>query len=104
MNYVNLIGKMSSEPKFLQLEDGQKVVNFTLSTQEPYLDKTGQPKIKKYWHKMTAWGNLAQIIEHQAAKGTNLAIEGRLTTRFYQDPKGVKKSISEVEINDLSII
>ncbi len=53
---------------------------------------------------MTAWGNLAQIIEHQAAKGTNLAIEGRLTTRFYQDPKGVKKSISEVEINDLSII
>ena len=53
---------------------------------------------------MTAWGNWVNIIEHQASKGTNIAIEGRLTTRFYQDTKGVKKSISEVEINDLSII
>ncbi len=104
MNYVNLIGKMSSTPKYVQLENGSKVANFTLLTLEPYLDKQGQPKVKKYWHRMFAWGNSIPKLEEFSKPGANMAVEGRLITRFYQDSAGRKRSVSEVEINDLEII
>ncbi len=104
MNYVNLIGKMSSMPRFVELENGRQIVNFTLSTKEPFLDEEGNPKMKSHWHRISAWGNHALIMREFAEKGMNLAVEGRLVTRFYHDSTGRKRTISEVEANDLAII
>lgn len=104
MNYVNLIGKMSSAPKFVELENGRKIANFTLSTKEPFLDEKGNSRMKSNWHRLTAWGNHVKVIQELTERGTNLAIEGKLVTRFYQDASGRKQSVSEVEVNDLIII
>jgi len=104
MNYVNLIGRMTSKPKFFELEDGIKMVNFTMATQEPYLDAKGKPKVKKYWHKMTGWGHVRTKVDMLATPGSKLMVEGRLITRFYQDAAGKKKAVSEVEINDIEIL
>ncbi len=104
MNYVNLIGKMSSAPKFVELENGSTIANFTLSTKEPFLDEEGNPKMKSNWHRLSAWGNHVQLIREFTDRGTNLAVEGKLITRFYQDATGRKQSVSEVVVNDLTII
>jgi single-strand DNA-binding protein len=104
MNYVNLIGKMASAPTYRELENMGTVASFTVSTKEPYLDEHGNPKSKKYWHKLVAWGNSIPAIKEFAEPGRNVAIEGRLVTRFYKDNTGKRTSISEVEVNDFSII
>jgi single-strand DNA-binding protein len=103
MNYVNLVGKMSSNPKVLELQDGKKIAQFTMSTKEPYLDKDGNSKFRKNWHRVTAWGRWVQVLEVLGQEGIGLAIEGRLVSRFYNQG-GERKHHTEVEINDLVIL
>ncbi|MEN9303299.1 MAG: hypothetical protein RL264_1728 [Bacteroidota bacterium] len=103
MNQVNLIGKVSSAPKFTEFENGKRVAKFTLATNETYLDAQGKPKSRKHWHKVSAWGRWAKVLEELATVGVNVAIEGKLISRFYQQ-NGQKQVISEVEVNDLVLM
>lgn len=103
MNHVNLIGKMSSNPKIVELEDGRKIARFTMSTKEMYLDHSGKTKTRSNWHRMTAWGRWVQILQDLCHEGMELAVEGKLVTRFYKN-QGENKMISEVEVNDLIIL
>lgn len=104
MNHVNLIGKICSEPKVLLLENGRKIAQFSMSTQEAYLDAKGNIKNRQQWHRISAWGNWVGILEEFGTKGLNLAIEGKLISRFYKTRGGERKLITEVEINDLVLL
>lgn len=103
MNHVNLIGKMSSAPRFYEMPNGKRVAQFTLTTSEIFLDEEGNAKFKKHWHRLAAWGRWAKVLEELGSAGLELAVEGKLTSRFYEK-KGEKKIISEVEVNDLIIL
>lgn len=103
MNHVNLIGKMTSAPRFYELPSGRKIAQFTMSTKETFLDEEGKTKHKNNWHRMAAWGRWVQVIQELGSPGTEVAVEGKLTTRFY-DKGGEKRFISEVEVNDLVIL
>lgn len=103
MNHVNLIGKMTSKPRFYELPTGRKVAQFTISTKETYLDEDGNPKNQRHWHRISAWGRWTKVIEELGDIGMELAVEGKLTTRFYQRD-GQRHFISEVEVNDLVIL
>lgn len=103
MNHVNLIGKVTSEPKVTQLENGRKVAKFSLSTKEIYLDAEGNTKSRDNWHILTAWGRWIKVLEEFGPVGTHVAVEGRLVSRFYNS-QGQKKYVSEVEINDLILL
>jgi single-strand DNA-binding protein len=103
MNHVNLIGKMTSVPRIYELPGGRKIAQFTMSTNEQYLDESGKTKKKSNWHRMSAWGRWVEVLEELGEVGTELAIEGKLTTRFYER-SGERKFISEVEVNDLIIL
>lgn len=63
----------------------------------------GKTKKKSDWHRVSAWGRWVKVLEELGQKGMDLAIEGKLTTRFYEK-SGEKKFISEVEVNDLIIL
>jgi single-strand DNA-binding protein len=104
MNHVNLIGQMSSDPKFVELKDGKRIARFSLSTRETYLDDEGQTKSVNNWHNVTAWGKWVPVLEQLGSKGQALAIEGKLRSRFYNSKSGQKKAFTEVEINDLVIL
>jgi single-strand DNA-binding protein len=104
MNHVNLIGKINSNPKIVQLENGRRIAQFSLATQESYLDSEGNVKNRKNWHRISAWGNWVSVLETIGEKGINLAIEGKLVSRFYKSDTGQRTMITEVEINDLVII
>ncbi len=103
MNHVNLKGKVSSIPKVVELANGRKIAQFTMSTKEMYLDETGKTKTRSNWHRLTAWGRWVQVMEELGIVGMDLAVEGKLVTRFYKD-NGTRKCISEVEVNDLIIL
>lgn len=103
MNMVNLIGKMTTNPTVYEIEGEGKIARFSFSTSEPYLDKNGKTCYTKDWHRVTAWGKWATILDRLCAKGQGLAIEGRLRSRFYSQ-NGQQKSITEIEVNDLVIL
>lgn len=94
---------MNSAPRFYEMPNGRKVAQFTLSTQESFLDEDGKLKRKSHQHRLAAWGRWAKILEEMGNEGMYLAIEGKLTTRFYEKG-GEKRFISEVEVNDLVIL
>ena len=104
MNHVNLIGKICSAPKVVELTNGRKIAQFSLSTQESYLDVDGTTKVRKQWHRISAWGRWVGILEELGEKGLSLAIEGRLISRFYKSKTGVRKLVTEVEVNDLVLL
>ena len=99
MNHVNIIGKISSEPKVTILPGGRRVVNFSLATKEHYLDKEGNLQVKQDWHRLTAFGRWVNILEELCTKGINVAVEGRLVSRFYKTESGERKILSEIEVN-----
>lgn len=103
MNHVNLIGQMSSDPVFADLDSGKRVARFSLSTKESYLDENGNTKNSRNWHKVTAWGKWVPVLEQLGSKGQALAIEGRLRSRFFKK-NGERQSFTEIEINDLVIL
>jgi single-strand DNA-binding protein len=104
MNHVNLIGKISSEPKVLILENGRKLAQFSMSTQETFLDEFGNVIKKNQWHRISAWGNWVNVLEELGQKGIKLAVEGKLVSRFYKNQAGSKQFVTEVEVNDLVIL
>ncbi|MDX1653296.1 MAG: single-stranded DNA-binding protein [Brumimicrobium sp.] len=104
MNHVNLIGQITSDPKIVDLGDGKRVARFSLSTKETYLDDEGQTKQVNNWHRITAWGKWATVLEEMGSKGQALAIEGKLRSRFFNGKNGQKQSFTEVEINDMVIL
>jgi len=103
MNHVNLIGKITSKHRFFILPNGRKVAQFTMDTKETYLNEEGNTKSKDHWHRICAWGRWTQILEELGDIGLEMAVEGKLTTRFYHK-SGQRHFISEVEVNDLVIL
>lgn len=103
MNHVNLIGKLTTQPKIYELPSGRKIAQFTMSTNESFLDGDGETKKKNHWHRVAAWGRWVQVLEELGHVDLEVAIEGKLTSRFYQKG-GEKRFVQEVEINDLVIL
>ena len=102
-NHVNLIGRITSAPRFYEHPSGRKVAQFTMSTQESYLDEHGKTQFKRYWHRIAAWGRWVKVLEEFGKVNLQVALEGKLITRFYYRD-GDKQFISEVEVNDLIIM
>jgi single-strand DNA-binding protein len=104
INHVNIIGKMTSDPRIAVLPGGRKVAQFSLSTNESYLDEQGNVWIRQNWHRMTAWGRWVSVLEELCSKGINVAVEGKLVSRFYRLENGKRQMVSEIEVNDLIIL
>lgn len=102
-NHVNLIGKISSAVRYYEHPSGRRVAQFTLSTKETYLDEDGNTKVKNHWHRIAAWGRWVKVLEEFGHVHLQIALEGKLVTRFYIR-NGERQYISEVEVNDLVIM
>ena len=103
-NRVQLIGHVGNEPEIKTFEGGKKVANLTLATNDTYRNDKGDKVEQTEWHKVTAWGKTADIIEKYVTKGKEVAIEGKLTHRSYEDKNGEKRYITEVIVNEILLI
>ena len=100
-NRVQLIGHVGQEPEIKNLDGGKKVANITLATNEVYYRDNGDKVEQTEWHKVVAWGKTAEVIEKYVSKGKEIAIEGKLTHRSYDDKNGEKRYITEVVANEI---
>ena len=103
-NKVQLIGNVGNDPEIKTFEGGRKLANLTLATNESYKNDKGEKVEETQWHKLVAWGKTADIIEKYVTKGKEIAIEGKLTHRTYDDKNGEKRYITEVVINDVLLL
>lgn len=103
MNHVNIIGKMTTKPRYYETPNGRTIARFTVATKETILDDTGNPTEITDWHRVTAWGNWVKVLQEFATTGMDLAVEGKLKTKYFAK-NGIKNIISEVEANDIIII
>jgi single-strand DNA-binding protein len=103
-NKVQLIGHVGQDPEIKNLDGGKKVANFTIATNDSYKNDKGEKVEQTEWHKVVAWGKTAEIIEKYVTKGKEIAIEGKLTHRSYDDKNGEKRYITEVVANDLLLL
>ena len=100
-NKVQLIGNLGSNPEIITLDSGKKLAKLSLATNESYKNAQGEKITNTEWHNLVAWGNTADIIEKYVVKGNEIAIEGKLTTRSYEDKEGAKKYTTEVVVNEI---
>ena len=103
-NKVQLIGNVGQEPTITNLESGKKVVRLSLATNENYNNSNGEKQTDTNWHNIVAWGKTAEIIEKYVTKGKEIAVEGKLMTRSYEDKDGVKRYVTEVVISEILLL
>ncbi len=103
-NKVQLIGNLGQEPEIVNLESGKKLVKFSIATNDQYYNKQGDKITDTQWHNIVAWGKIADIVDKYVNKGQEVAIQGKLTSRSYEDKEGQKRYITEVVCNELLML
>jgi single-strand DNA-binding protein len=103
-NKVQLIGNLGHAPEVKTVGEGKKMARFSVATNETYRNAKGERVTETLWHNLVAWGKVAEIAEKFLAKGSEVAIEGKLMNRSYNDKEGNKKYITEVQVNELLIL
>jgi single-strand DNA-binding protein len=103
-NRVQLIGNLGQDPEIKTLESGKKVAHFTLATNEGYKNNDGQKVEETTWHNIVAWNGLAERAAKYLKKGREVAVDGRLVYRSYEDKKGVTKYITEIVLNEMLLL
>jgi single-strand DNA-binding protein len=103
-NKVQLIGNLGANPEIKTLEGGKKLARFSIATNETYRNAKGEKVTQTQWHNLVAWGKVAEIAEKYLSKGSEIAIEGKLTNRSYNDKDGNKKYITEVQVNEVLML
>ena len=103
-NKVQLIGNLGNNPEIITLESGKKLAKISIATNETYKNAQDEKVTDTQWHNVIAWNKTADIIEKYLQKGSEVAIEGKLTSRSYDDNDGNKKYITEVVCNELLML
>ena len=104
LNKVILIGRLGKDPEVRTTPQGKTVANFSMATSERFKDKTGQYQENTEWHKIVIWGKLADVVQQFIKKGSQVCIEGKLTTRSWDDKEGQKKYTTEIIASGLTML
>ncbi len=99
INKVTLIGNLGKDPEVRRLENGAAVARITLATNESYKDKAGEWQTLTEWHTVILWRHLAERAENQLKKGMLVYVEGKITTRKWQDKEGNDRYSTEITAN-----
>lgn len=103
LNKVMIIGNLGRDPEVKYLPSGQAVANFSVATNESWSGKEGKQEERTEWHRVVAFGKLAEICGEYLSKGKQVYIEGRLQTRSWEQD-GQKRYTTEVVARDLLML
>jgi len=99
-NKVQLIGHLGADVEIKSFESGSKLANLRVATNESYKNKEGEWTTNTTWHNVVAWGKTAELAGKLLKKGTEVALEGKLTNRSYDDKDGNKRYVTEVVMSE----
>ena len=102
-NKVTLIGRTGKDVEIVKFENG-KLAKVSLATTDHYTNALGEKVEETQWHSLSAGGKLADIMEKYVEKGKEIAVEGKVIYRTYDDKDGVKRYITELRVEELVLL
>lgn len=100
VNTVQLIGHLGRDPELRETQSGRSLLNASLATTDVYYNQEGEKVQDTQWHRLIAWGKIAENMDKLLNKGQHVLVQGHLNTRSYEDKEGVTKYITEVIIDN----
>ncbi|MFK8007532.1 MAG: single-stranded DNA-binding protein [Saprospiraceae bacterium] len=105
INKVILVGNLGKDPEVRHFEGNSSVASFSVATSESYMDKTtNERKTQTEWHNVVMWNGLAGVAEKYLKKGSQVYIEGKLTTRKWQDKEGNDRYTTEIVARTMKML
>ncbi len=104
VNKVILIGNLGADPEIRYTPGGVAVANLRLATTENWTNRDGQRETRTEWHRVVAFGRLAEICGEHLSKGKQIYIEGRLQTRQWEDKDGIKRYTTEIVATTMQML
>jgi len=88
INKAIVVGNLGRDPEIRALPSGQSVASFSIATTARFKDRNGEPQERTEWHRVVAFGRLADNCQRLLSRGRQVYVEGRLNTRQYQAKDG----------------
>jgi len=104
-----LIGNLGIDPVVKYLENNRVVAQFTLATNEAYLDKNGERKVETEWHNIEIWDQVAKSVDQLKMKGllkkgTQVYVEGKIRSELYKDQNGLEVMRKKIKANQVQLL
>ncbi|MGG5505594.1 MULTISPECIES: single-stranded DNA-binding protein [unclassified Myroides] len=100
-NRVQLIGRAGQDAEIIVFGKEKKRATFSIAVNEFYYNDKGDKIENVQWHNVVVWGKLADVAEKYVIKGKEVAIEGKLVNRSYEDKENKKRYITEIVVSEL---
>jgi single-strand DNA-binding protein len=104
LNKVMIIGRLGRDPEMRYTPSGRPVTTFSVATSRTWNTSEGEKRTETEWFNIVAWGSLAEICKQYLTKGQQVYVEGRLQTRHWDDPEGVKHTSIEIVANEMIML
>lgn len=106
LNKVFLIGNVGKDPEVHYFDSNTRKASFTLATTDRGFTRTDGTAVpeRTEWHNIVVWRGLAEVVEKYVRKGSKLFIEGKITSRSYEDKSGVKRYVTEITAENLEFL
>lgn len=105
VNKVIIVGNTGNDPEVSQFQNGGSVATIAVATSEKYQNKqTGEWVENTEWHRVKAFGKLAEIIAQYVRKGTPVYIEGKLKTDKYTDKNGIERYATNIIADQMQML
>ena len=103
-NQVQLIGRLGAKPEMINLESGSTLAKMSLATKEVYKNSKGEKVIDTQWHKLIAWGKLAENMAAYLDKGQEVAVSGKITYKSYVNKEGKTTNYTEIVASEFMMV
>ncbi len=102
-NKVTLVGRTGKEVEIVKFENG-KLAKVSLATSDHYTNAMGEKVEETQWHNLVCGGKLADIMEKYVEKGKEIAVEGKIVYRNYEDKEGVKRYTTDIRVEEILLV
>lgn len=104
LNRVMVIGRLGSDPELRYTQGGQPVCSMRVATDESYTDKDGNRVERTEWHRAIVFQKAAEHCNQYLCKGSLVYVEGKLTTRKWQDQNGQDRYSTEIRADRVQFL
>ena len=104
VNKAIIIGHLGADPVVRYLPSGDAVANFSMATSERFTDKAGEKQEKTEWHRCVAFGKRGEVIGEHTKKGSQIYVEGKITTKKWTDKEGVERYSTEIVVENFQFL
>ncbi len=104
LNKAMIIGRLGADPEVRYTQANTAVATLSIATTERYKDRNGEQQESTEWHRVVAWGRLAEICQEYLKKGSLAYFEGPIQTRQWEDKDGQKKYTTEIKALNMQML